>query len=464
MASSRDQAHHSSFPFRNEMSTNDNVDGVSDVDSDGTLLDDEYEEQYDGPTSQAGYYHNLNIPVTDPDLQQIPTFSSNGRTLKPGKTVELRDKDFLRIKGIIQHRVTKEITLRGVRFRRNLFLDGLLEFKRNEVTMILIFESNDPRDILAQSTATVGLHEVSKIRELVKTNRPFPALSFRESDPGIKKLGKDHTTAHGRLVCRYKLLLISKNEGWVQRLRVEETDEGCGSRDDQIRRVFRGETQRGGCCSGWLNGEREFDRRERLKCNNINLLHFHKAMVSATDGVVDLTMGPYNHRRYTFGDAFCGGGGTSRGAKGAGLRVDWGFDFNSAAMDTFQRNFWGARRENIAAHDFATIITEDFMVDILHLSPPCQTFSQIHVHQGKDDEMNEATFFAVEEIVRKVKPRIVTMEETFGLTGNPEKLRWFHALIQVFTKLGFSVRWKVFNLRDFGLPQPRRRLFVTASW
>lgn len=265
---------------------------------------------------------------------------------------------------------------------------------------------------------------------------------------------------HGRLVCRHKLLFISKNEGYVQMLRVIEADEGCSSPDNQLRQAFPGQTQKGGSCASWLDGETDFDRRAREKCGGITLLHFH----SRNPRILDLTLGPSHSQRYTFGDAFCGGGGASCGAKGAGVYVGWGFDFSPNAMDTYKRNFWGARCENTAAHIFATIITEDFKVDILHLSPPCQTFSPIHVHHGKDDEMNEATFSAVEEIIRKVKPRIMTLEETFGLTQTPEKLAWFHSLIQAFTKLGFSVCWKVFNLRDFGLPQPRRRLFVMASW
>ncbi|KAK4694176.1 DNA (cytosine-5)-methyltransferase 1, partial [Lecanoromycetidae sp. Uapishka_2] len=367
---------------------------VTDNESDGTLLDDEDEDQdhFTELTLEDNHYQVLYESVIDPDLEQIPDYHSkfDGWTLRPGKTVELCDGEFLRVTLIYQHRITTEIVLQGVRFRRNTYLRGMVERKLNEVTMMLVYDQNVPRDMLAQSTVTVGLHEIRKIRELIKTNQPFPALSFRLTDPEIIKMGgKDYAMAHGRLVCR-------PND-------------------------------------------------------------------AALDGIVDLTTRPDSRRRYTFGDAFCGGGGASRGAKGAGLRVEWGFDFNRAAIDTCVLNFWQACYENIAAHEFATIITEDFMVDILHLSPPCQTFSPIHVHQGKDDEMNEATFFAVEEIIRKTKPRIVTLEETFGLTRTPEKLTWFHALIQVFTKLGFSVRWKVFDLRVFGLAQPRKRLFVMAS-
>lgn len=169
-------------------------------------------------------------------------------------------------------------------------------------------------------------------------------------------------------------------------------------------------------------------------------------------------------RRYTIGDGFCGAGGVSMGAKGAGLRVDWGFDYDPAAIDSYKRNFYGTRCEATAAHEFVTVLKDNFKVDILHLSPPCQPFSPIHVWQGQNDEMNEATFLAVGDIVQKVKPRIVTLEETFGLTRTADVLPWFRNMIEMFTKVGFSVRWKVFNLADFGLPQPRKRLFIFASW
>lgn len=88
----------------------------------------------------------------------------------------------------------------------------------------------------------------------------------------------------------------------------------------------------------------------------------------------------------------------------------------------------------------------------------------MHTRPGQNDELNQATFSAVTELINKVKPRIVTLEETFGLTRQVDTLPWFTAMIQMFTKLGFSVRWKVFNLCDFGLPQPRKRLIIFASW
>ena len=167
------------------------------------------------------------------------------------------------------------------------------------------------------------------------------------------------------------------------------------------------------------------------------------------------------HRRYTFGDCFCGAGGMSRSAVNAGLRVDWGFDFNLAACQSYEMNFFGTPVYNLAAHEFSNGVG-DRKVDICHLSPPCQFFSNAHTIQGKDDEMNTASLFAIFSLLEKAKPRVATLEQTSGLIRRHPL--FFNAVINMFNSKGFSVRWRVMNCADFGLPQSRSRLFIIASW
>ena len=166
-------------------------------------------------------------------------------------------------------------------------------------------------------------------------------------------------------------------------------------------------------------------------------------------------------RRYTFGDCFCGAGGMSRGAINAGLRIKWGFDFNLSACQTYALNFIGTSIYNVWANDFSEA-KGDHRVDICHLSPPCQYFSDAHTWEGKDDEMNTASLFAIFNLLEKAKPRVVTLEQTSGLIRRHPI--FFNAVINMFTSRGFSVRWRVLNCADFGLPQRRMRLFVIASW
>jgi DNA (cytosine-5)-methyltransferase 1 len=151
----------------------------------------------------------------------------------------------------------------------------------------------------------------------------------------------------------------------------------------------------------------------------------------------------------------------SRGAINAGLRIKWGFDFNLSACQTYALNFIGTSIYNVWANDFSEA-KGDHRVDICHLSPPCQYFSDAHTWEGKDDEMNTASLFAIFNLLEKAKPRVVTLEQTSGLIRRHPI--FFNAVINMFTSRGFSVRWRVLNCADFGLPQRRMRLFVIASW
>jgi DNA (cytosine-5)-methyltransferase 1 len=161
----------------------------------------------------------------------------------------------------------------------------------------------------------------------------------------------------------------------------------------------------------------------------------------------------------------CGAGGMTRGAVTAGLKVNWGFDFNPNAGETWRTNFPNSKFFQMWANEFATLHDpdHDLSVDILHLSPPCQVFSPIKVRPGQDDEMNFASLFAVRELIEKTKPRMVTLEQTFGILHNKYRPA-FNALIGMFTDHGFSVRWQVVKFQDWGLAQSRKRLVILAAW
>ncbi|KAI4179344.1 MAG: hypothetical protein LQ346_007216, partial [Caloplaca aetnensis] len=132
-------------------------------------------------------------------------------------------------------------------------------------------------------------------------------------------------------------------------------------------------------------------------------------------------------RQYTFGDSFCGAGGMSRAAHQAGLHIKYAFDCNKHACTTYALNFPQADLHCLWAHDFVQQ-NNDCKVDIAHLSPPCQFFSDAHTVAGKDDEMNTASLFAVGEIINKSKPRVVTLEQTFGIVLRARHQGYLNAL------------------------------------
>ncbi|PWW78466.1 S-adenosyl-L-methionine-dependent methyltransferase [Tuber magnatum] len=163
---------------------------------------------------------------------------------------------------------------------------------------------------------------------------------------------------------------------------------------------------------------------------------------------------------YTFGDAFCGGGGMSSGARAAGFKNAWSFDSNYEAVSTYRRNFPQCTTYHSTVNDFLTLRHPELLVDVVHLSPPCQPHSPAHTIAGKDDDTNEASLFCVRQCLQACRPRMVTLEQTDGLLNRPE---WFRSLVMMFTDLGFSLSWKVLHGVEYGVPQTRKRLFLLAA-
>jgi DNA (cytosine-5)-methyltransferase 1 len=156
-----------------------------------------------------------------------------------------------------------------------------------------------------------------------------------------------------------------------------------------------------------------------------------------------------------------GGGGSTRGAKEAGLAVRYAMDGSDFCIETLRRNFPEAEIYHDWSDKFATL-EEDLRVDIGHLSPPCQMWSVAKRWLGKNDEMNLASLFSVFGLVKKMMPRLVTLEQTFGITA-PKFEAPFNSLVHAFTSLGYSVCWQIVRLQTLGLPQSRKRLIMIAA-
>lgn len=153
-------------------------------------------------------------------------------------------------------------------------------------------------------------------------------------------------------------------------------------------------------------------------------------------------------QKYTYGDAFCGAGGATRGAHMAGLKVLWGFDKDTHACSSWHRNFPSAAIYEMDAQEICSSFSINLSCDILHMSPPCQYFSPAHTIAGKDDDMNSAALFACPVILRSCRPRIVTLEQTFGIT-NPNFALFFRAVVNMFTTNGYSITYKICQLHHW---------------
>ena len=285
--------------------------------SDDTVLGDNFHISLRISAENTNDGHHANLS----QFQPIDNFVFNGAYLRRGKTVELRDGDFLKIKEIKTCRTSERTVIIGHKFRRNREIDNMLPKKRNDVTWLLSTKTaQNPPGSGDSNLYSVPVEEIVKFRQLFLTND-----DSRSYSDGIDLKGRSPAEKEelGPLMCRWKLLLVSKDEGSLERLNQADCTPNYGISEEQILYAFRGATVKGGSCPSWTESEKIFDNEERRRCNFADPLSFY-----TRPHTLD-----YNSQRYTLGDAFCGVGGTSRGAKGAGVRVAWGFDFDKKASE-----------------------------------------------------------------------------------------------------------------------------------
>ncbi|KAL8673547.1 MAG: hypothetical protein Q9168_002036 [Polycauliona sp. 1 TL-2023] len=421
--------------------------GFGGLDANDYLTDEQFIQRF-SLSSPHGNDGSQSIVPGRPNQVPVETWSVDGRTYRPGKTVELHNGDFLRIVNILEDCNTKEKLLQGFSLRRLSQFRRLFDQHLNELTIVTEEDNITMQTNESGAMNTVSLSQVLRIRDVILTNAAFPSFSCREDFSNSTK-ARDSLRDQGRLVCRWTMKIslrpLSKERRWIeksiQRLTATEADGQFRLADEHLRRKWRGITTKMGSCPSWLQGEKEFILKEQNLQQAIPVPRESEAFRPQT-------------KRYTFGDSFCGAGGCSRGAQLAGLRVVWGFDFDLASIDSYAKNFFGARCEATPADIFLSVLNDDFRVDVLHLSPPCQPYSPAHTRPGQNDEMNQATFFAVGEIIKKSKPRVVTLENTFGLAE-----RWPAWMEAMVARLEPGTLWNSTSPKTVG----GHRLMVSPS-
>jgi C-5 cytosine-specific DNA methylase len=377
---------------------------------------------------------------------ELSTFRGVNFTCAPGKGVQLHDGSFLRIKTVTRNG-KGQVFVAGIHLVRQNFLGLKMPKRRGEV--VWIRKSSTDRDV--HELYEVNVDQVEKNREIVFTNQQFPAVSSRTDQDSLRDAQQD--VELGPLFCRWKMTAVLKDhvtaEEAIEHLQHEDAD-------DKTRPTNFGDIANTRIEDNCLR----FSWRKTVTV--VGGSHVVTQEVANLDGgVVELT----ELQSYTFGDAFCGAGGASRGALDAGMCVRWGFDMDEQAITSYSLNFesGGTSCKHQAVHEFLqSIRLSPPFVDVLHISPPCQPFSHAHtVPSPQRDEINQAALFSVWHLVETLKPRAVTIEETDALMSRYQE--WFSALINIFINLGYSVRWAALHCGKYGVPQIRKRLFIIAS-
>ncbi|KAK3650125.1 hypothetical protein LTR56_006400 [Elasticomyces elasticus] len=400
--------------------------------------DDERQIQRDLTTGELADYERLTRPAgyVECDFASSPIC---GR-ITQGCRIERKDGDFLLVKYVMQA-PTGEKYLQGILMQRNHrimrklgrahWLHAVLPLQKNELCMVLKTSENSLGCSLDDSClVTMPVSDAVSIRDVIISNYDFPSFSYLEHGLSVYTHTREVIEEEANLVCRWKYTeevnIKAKKATAFQLAPLDEA---------------------------------ECDPQRGLP----NVLRFRKFRGVESEHKYDTT----GRKVYISADLFSGGGGTVTGMVKAGLDVKYVLDNMPQACQTLQMNWPNVVVIKMDITDFIKAIADAHtggdIVDVLHVSFPCQAHSYRNKGTNEErDAIGVALGYSLKNILEKIKPRVVTVEQTNGILTKNEG-QHFRPLLQALTTTGYAVRWGVLNLAKYGNPQQRKRLIVVGS-
>lgn len=165
-------------------------------------------------------------------------------------------------------------------------------------------------------------------------------------------------------------------------------------------------------------------------------------------------------------DIFSGCGGLTEGMHQANFKTKVAFEIDEIASKVYELN-----------HPDTTVITKDIRnvsiaeikrategkaIHLLAGCPPCQGFSslrRLNRSQAVNDSRNSLILEYL-RIVKALRPYTIMMENVPSLT---EYDLFKKAIKTLKNELNYNVDFKVVNVKDYGVPQSRKRLVLVGS-
>ena len=166
-------------------------------------------------------------------------------------------------------------------------------------------------------------------------------------------------------------------------------------------------------------------------------------------------------------DFFCAGGGFSCGLQQAGIEMLAGIDIDASCKATYERNirapFIHADMSSLATEELceqADIESSDDEMIFIACSP-CQFWTGIRTdktiaHEGRHLLLEFVRF------VKELLPGYVLVENVPGILNRREESR-LNIFLSELDKLGYIVHHDVFNMKNYNVPQSRKRFSLFAT-
>lgn len=374
---------------------------------------------------------------------------ADGHTLKKGTVLKLDryDGDYFQVRRMFKDAANgDELVLCGIRFRKLSKMSPGHESEAKEIAMIQEVFTDSIKDSRGRVLETFTLDKVRPIakRRICFSNhlRPVQYQQGRMNEFFPQMAQASGSRPAGTLVCRSKYVVEFDGPSTARARKIQET---------------------------WMNltdqeADEGFAIEDRLfRLQRKQIARTARRQESGTHSNQPTPETPFPGR-YTACDGFSGAGGATAGAKSAGLEVLWSFDNDPKAMHSYRRNHHDVKSLVASFFDFVRQYGDRVKVDILMLSFPCQFFSPAHTTPGRNDDANEVCMLGLGDILAKIKPRLVVIEQTNGM----DRVKFRQHLLAViagFRNNDYSVRKGVVNFVGLGLPSTRRRLiFLGAAY
>lgn len=169
---------------------------------------------------------------------------------------------------------------------------------------------------------------------------------------------------------------------------------------------------------------------------------------------------------------FSGAGGLDYGFKAAGFTISAAFDASPAAIQTHKRNF--PRATSVAddllrlkpkgvAESVRKILKKGTRIGIIG-GPPCQGFSRANTSATAADPRNKLPDLYIQivrELQKHFKVEFVVFENVLGMRDKKHAVA-YQRLLTGLRRLGLEITEKELCASDFGVPQTRKRIVLSA--
>ena len=154
---------------------------------------------------------------------------------------------------------------------------------------------------------------------------------------------------------------------------------------------------------------------------------------------------------------FSGAGGLDLGFILAGHNIIWANDLYSDAVATYKRNIGN----HIIEKDIKDIPSDEIPnCDIVIGGFPCQGFSVANTKRNTKDERN-SLYKELLRVIKDKQPKFFLAENVKGIMSL-NKGNTFKMILDDFSSLDYTVKYKVLNSADFGVPQVRERVIIVG--